>query len=80
MSFEKEKENTQKEIYPQSAISQSRKPVKRVERLHHRILNWTMLIFLSAILIFLIFAVVRHIYHHYIGNFQHHQHQHHHHR
>lgn len=28
-----------------------------------------MLIFLSAILIFLIFAVVRHIYHHYIGNF-----------
>lgn len=31
-----------------------------------------MLIFLSAILIFLIFAIVRHIYHHYIGNFQHH--------
>lgn len=80
MSFEKEKEKTKKEIYPQSAFSQSSKPVKRVERLLHRILNWTMLIFLSAILIFLIFAVVRHIYHHYIGNFQHHQHQHHHHR
>lgn len=80
MSFEKEKENTQKEIYPQSAYFSIKKAVKRVERLHHRILNWTMLIFLSAILIFLIFAVVRHIYHHYIGNFQHHQHQHHHHR